>query len=134
MPAQACQRERTPELIDEHDAAWAYPPLSSPYGTIAAYAPNPSIVAVGTTIIFRNTESFAHTATAIASGSFPAASPFTIAALQSSGARVSDAGWSSGELLPGASSQPLLADIPGIYLYGCFFHYGSPMRAVIVAK
>lgn len=112
----------------------ANPPLSSPYGTLAGYAPNPSTVAVGTAIVFQNTESFPHTASAIAGASFPASSPFTTAALQSSGTRLSAAGWSSGELAPGASSQALIADTPGVYLFGCFFHYGTPMRGAIVVK
>ncbi|TAM86060.1 hypothetical protein EPN42_13910 [bacterium] len=110
------------------------PPLISTLGTLAGYAPNPSTVAVGTVIVFHNSESFPHTASAIAGATFPAASPFTIAALQPSGARLSDAGWSSGQLQPGAASQPLTADTPGIYLYGCFFHYGTPMRGAIVVQ
>lgn len=110
------------------------PPLSGTFGVLAGYAPNPSTVAVGTVIVFHNSESFPHTASAIAGAAFPAASPFTIAALQPSGTRMSDAGWSSGQLQPGAASQPLTADAPGIYLYGCFFHYGTPMRGAIVVQ
>ncbi|TAM75535.1 hypothetical protein EPN44_08790 [bacterium] len=110
------------------------PPLAGTFGALAGYAPNPSSVAVGAVIVFHNSESFPHTASGIAGTAFPAASPFTVAALQPSGTRLSDAGWSSGQLQPGAASQPLTADAPGIYLYGCFFHYGTPMRGAIVVK
>ncbi|TAM58876.1 hypothetical protein EPN52_09550 [bacterium] len=109
-------------------------PLQGTFGVLAGYAPNPATVAVGTVIVFHNSEGFPHTASAITGGTFPAASPFTLAALQPSGARLSQGQWSSGELQPGASSQPLTADAPGAYLYGCFFHYGSPMRGVLVVK
>jgi len=112
----------------------AHPPVDSTLGVVAGYAPNPATVAVGTEIVFHNGESFAHTASAIAGSSFPAASPFAAAALQGSGARLSDAGWSTGTLQPGASSQPVLADTPGVYLYGCFYHYGTPMRGAVVVR
>jgi plastocyanin len=52
-------------------------------------------------------------------------------ALQQFGDRLSQ-GWSGGTLQASTVSQPLLADQPGTYLYGCFFHYGAPMRGVIV--
>ena len=28
----------------------------------------------------------------------------------------------------------VLADKPGTYLYGCFFHYTAPMRGAIIAQ
>jgi plastocyanin len=81
---------------------------------------------------FLNTDSFAHTATSLgAAASFPAASPFGGSAQSSSGGTLSG-GWSSGTLGAGAGSQTLLADKAGTYLYGCFFHYGAPMRGAIV--
>ena len=43
-------------------------------------------------------------------------------------------GFSSGALQPGSSSQTITADRAGTYLFGCFFHYGAPMRAAIVAQ
>ncbi|MDE2573091.1 MAG: hypothetical protein KGM44_11325 [bacterium] len=109
-------------------------PFQGTFGVLAGYAPNPSNVAVGTAIVFHNSESFPHTASAISGSAFPLSSPFSTAALQASGAHLGDAGWSSGELQAGASSAPLLVSAPGVYLYGCFFHYGSPMRGAIVAK
>jgi plastocyanin len=98
------------------------------------YAPNVTTVAVGSSIRFVNTDGFAHTATAIPGATtFPAGSPFTASAQSQSGSAVSQA-WSSGTLAAGASSQTILIDRAGTYLYGCFYHYGSPMRGTIVAQ
>lgn len=102
-------------------------------GTAGGYAPATTNVAVGTMLRFVNTDGFAHTATLISgTTTFPAGSPFTTAAQTQSGATISQ-NWSSGTLAAGASSQTLLIDHAGTYLFGCFFHYGAPMRAVIVA-
>lgn len=106
---------------------------ASPYGTLAGYAAPVTIAAVGSTIRFINSDSFAHTATVIPSSTFPSGSPFTTSAQTQDGATLSGA-WSTGILQAGASSQTLLVDQAGTYLYGCFFHYGSPMRGVIVAQ
>jgi plastocyanin len=110
----------------------AHPATSTPAGQGGGFAPAVTRVAVGTFIRFTNSDSFAHTATDIQGArSFPASSPLGASALQRFGDRLSQ-GWSSGTLQAGASAQPLLADQAGTYLYGCFFHYGSPMRGVIV--
>ena len=101
-------------------------------GQAAGYSPIATTVSVGTGIRFTNTDSFAHTATSIgALSAFPSASPFTASALQQSGTLLSQS-WSTGTLQPGATSQTIVADQPGTYLYGCFFHYGSPMRAAAI--
>jgi plastocyanin len=34
----------------------------------------------------------------------------------------------------GSGSQTVAADKAGTYLYGCFYHYGAPMRGAIVAQ
>ncbi|HET9394270.1 MAG TPA: plastocyanin/azurin family copper-binding protein [Candidatus Rubrimentiphilum sp.] len=102
-------------------------------GTAAGYAPATTNVAVGTMLRFVNTDGFAHTATLITGATtFPAGSPFTASAQTQTGSAISQ-NWSSGTLAAGASSQTLLVDHAGTYLFGCFFHYGAPMRAVIVA-
>ena len=102
-------------------------------GTAAGYAPATTNIAIGTTLRFVNTDGFAHTATLISGATtFPAGSPFTTSAQTQSGNALSQ-NWSSGTLAAGASSQTLLVDRAGTYLFGCFFHYGAPMRAVIVA-
>lgn len=97
------------------------------------YLPDSIDVAVGSTIRFVNSDSFAHTATLIPGASgFPAGSPFTTAALTQSGSAVSQA-WSTGSLPAGAGSQTIAIDAPGTYYFGCFYHYGAPMRGTIVA-
>src|SRR5579862_7049135 len=109
-------------------------PGNTPAGTGGGYAPLVTTVAVGTKIQFTNSDGFAHTATAIPGAStFPSGFPFTIAALQQSGSTLSG-GFNSGDMQAGASSQTLLADKSGTYLFGCFHHYGAPMRGVIVVQ
>ena len=103
------------------------------YGSGGGYAPLVTTVALGTTVRFLNTDSFAHTASSVGGTTFPAASPLTGAAQNSSGATLSG-GWTSGTLAAGTASQTLLADKTGTYLYGCFFHYGAPMRGAIVVQ
>lgn len=111
-----------------------YASQAIPQGLAGGFAPLVTTVAVGTTIRFTNSDAFAHTATFIGQGgTFPAASPFGGSALTQSGTALSQ-GWSSGSLAPGAASQTILIDAPGTYLFGCFYHYGAPMRGVIVAQ
>jgi plastocyanin len=113
---------------------------ATPYGTSAAYTPPVLTVAVGDSIVFKNTDSFNHTSTSIPASKsnnekqFPSAYPFTGTALTQSGATLSG-GWSSGAIQAGATSQTILADKAGTYLYGCFYHYGAVpthMRGAIV--
>ncbi len=111
---------------------------SDPAGTTTAgvgrgYAPLAATVTVGTFVRFKNSDGFAHTASSIAGTAFPATYPFSGSALTASGGTLSD-GFTSGALSAGQSSQALLADRPGTYLFGCFFHYGTPMRATIVVQ
>lgn len=109
------------------------PSGATPGGTGAGYAPVVATLAVGDAVRFRNSDGFAHTATSIAASAFPATYPFTAAALQSTGGTLSG-GFSSGSLAAGSSSPSFVADRTGTYLYGCFYHYGSPMRAAIVVR
>ncbi|MGD0471676.1 MAG: plastocyanin/azurin family copper-binding protein [Candidatus Velthaea sp.] len=103
-------------------------------GTSAGYAPAQLSVPVGTQIRFVNQDSFAHTASAVAGTTFPASSPLTAQALtpSASGTSIASGTWSSGNLAAGASSPVFVADRPGTYLFGCFYHYGAPMRAAIL--
>lgn len=98
------------------------------------YLPDTITVPVGSSIRFHNSDGFAHTATLIPGATaFPSGSPFTASALTQSGTSISQP-WSSGSLAVGASSQTILIDTAGTYLFGCFYHYGSPMRGTIVAQ
>ncbi|MBV8727240.1 MAG: hypothetical protein JO233_05595, partial [Candidatus Eremiobacteraeota bacterium] len=109
---------------------------NTPFGTSTGYAPAVTNVSVGSMVKFHNSDGFSHTATSIPGSpmQFPAADPFTNAAMTQSGTTLSG-GFSSGTLMGGANSQLILADKAGTYLYGCFFHYASSgMRAAIVAQ
>lgn len=111
-----------------------HPAASIAAGSSGGFAPASAIVMLGSSVRFVNSDGFAHTATALGvSGTFPAASPLGTNALNQFGALLSQ-GWTSGTLQAGAASQSLLADQRGTYLYGCFFHYGAPMRAAIVVQ
>ncbi len=110
-------------------------PAEIPQGNAGAYMPLVTRIAVGSTIRFTNTDGFTHTATLIPGnpGTFPSAYPFTSAALTQVGSKLSE-GWSSGALPAGSSSQTLTADVAGTYVFGCFFHYGAPMRGAIIVQ
>ena len=100
---------------------------------LSGYSPDVLTVSVGTRVQFVNTDSFAHTATSIAGADFPDASPFDGSALNAAGAALSTS-WSSGNLIAGAASPVFTADATGMYLFGCFYHYGHPMRGRIVVR
>lgn len=103
-------------------------------GNGGGYAPAQLTVAVGTRIQFVNSDSFAHTASFVgAATTFPASSPLDARALGASGSALSQ-GWSSGNLTAAGHSPIFVADAPGTYLYGCFYHYGAPMRGAIVVR
>lgn len=108
---------------------------ATPGGPGAGYAPLVTTLAIGDGVRFANSDGFSHTATAIpgAPETFPSSYPFSSAALNQTGNKVSE-GFSSGNLTAGSTSQTLLADKAGTYLFGCFYHYGSPMRASIVVQ
>ncbi|MGZ3498622.1 MAG: cupredoxin domain-containing protein [Vulcanimicrobiaceae bacterium] len=111
-----------------------HPPTSTIFGTAGGDQPAVAMVPVGSAVRFVNSDGFAHTATLIPNATtFPLGSPFSISAQHSSGSMIS-APWSSGALQAGSSSQTILVDKPGTYLWGCFFHYGAPMRGAIVAQ
>lgn len=110
----------------------AYAAAATSAGLGGGYSPLTSTLAVGSTLRFVNADTFAHTASAVAGPTFPASSPLGASAQSASGTLLSGS-WSSGTLQPGASSQTLTVDKPGTYLFGCFFHYGAPMRGEIVA-
>ncbi|HEY8296885.1 MAG TPA: plastocyanin/azurin family copper-binding protein [Candidatus Baltobacteraceae bacterium] len=109
-------------------------PTQTAAGESGGYAPAVTTVAVGSTIRFVNSDGFAHTATLIPGATtFPSGSPFAGSAQTQSGSVIS-APWSSGTMQAGSGSQNIAIDRPGTYLFGCFFHYGAPMRGTIVAQ
>lgn len=114
-------------------------PTSTPYGSSIAVKPPVLNVAVGDTIVFKNADGFNHTGTSIPVGDtnnetqFPTKYPFGSSALSAFGTTLSG-GWSSGALQAGSTSNAVLADKAGTYLYGCFYHYSANMRGAIVAQ
>jgi plastocyanin len=107
--------------------------VSTPFGTSIGFAPPVSNVSVGTSLQFVNHDTFAHTASSVAGTTFPANPGFTSSTLNPSGTRLST-GWTSGNLAPGAASPVVFADLPGTYLYGCFYHYSGGMHAAIIVR
>jgi len=107
--------------------------VATAYGSSGGFTPAVLTIPLGSTIRFANIDSFAHTSSSFDGATFPAGSPLGGSALNTSGDRLST-GWTSGNLAAGASSQLLLADKAGTYLYGCFYHYGAPMRGAIIVQ
>jgi plastocyanin len=111
-------------------------PSSVPAGQAGGYAPALANLHVGDSIRLTNSDGTGinHTATLIpGAATFPSGSPFSTSAQTRSGAAITDS-WSSGILSPGSSSQTIAITAAGTYIYGCFYHYGSPMRGEIVAQ
>ena len=109
-------------------------PSKTAYGESGGYTPAITNVAVGSELHFTNTDSFAHTATEIPNATqFPADRLSAFRQTQQHGTTLSG-GFSSGALQAGSSSQTIAVDRAGTYLFGCFFHYGAPMRAAIIAQ
>jgi len=114
-------------------------PAPSKYGETGAFTPAILNVKVGDTIVFKNTDSFGHTASLIPPDKtagetlFPAQYPFSGIQQSPSGATLSSE-WTSGVLRAGSMSQSIVADKAGTYLYGCEIHYGAPMHGAIVAQ
>lgn len=112
-------------------------PVQTPYGQSGGMKPPVLDVKVGDTVTFTNSDGFAHTSTSITPGQsknetqFPEGSPFGQKALNQTGTTLSG-GWTSGAMQAGSSSQVVKADKAGTYLFGCYFHYGAPMRGAIV--
>lgn len=111
----------------------AYGQASTPAGPALGFSPLVATVPVGSGVRFSNVDNTSHTASSIAGTAFPATSPLSFAATSLFGATLSS-GWSTGTLQAGQTSPVFLADKPGTYLYGCFFHYSGTMRGTIVAQ
>jgi plastocyanin len=112
----------------------AFGQQTTPAGLALGFSPLVTTLTVGSGVQFVNVDNTSHTATSLPpSATFPATSPLTFTATTQSGATLSG-GWSSGTMQAGQSSQILLVDRAGTYLYGCFFHYSGTMRGEIIAQ
>ena len=110
-----------------------YGQMSSSFGTVGGFNPALVLVAHGATIQFHNEDSFDHTASGINAASFPGGNPLPLSAQTPSGTDVSQPGWSSGLLSPGAFSRAFGTSQVGTYLFGCQIHYPA-MRGVIIVQ
>ena len=115
-----------------HVSLLKYPPVSSAYGMLAGYSPNPLTVTHGAIVQFVNDDNFMHTASSVGTTGF-VSSPLGGNTQSPSGTDVSMANWSSGELRGGGFSQGLNTSIAGTYYYQCFFHYAQ-MHGVIIVQ
>ena len=104
---------------------------SSPYGEVAGYNPNVLTVPHGSTVQFVNDDNFSHTASSVGTNGFPLNPTLN---LNQSGTDLADANWSTGSLQGNATSQIFTTNTPGTYYFGCFYHYATPMRGVIVVQ
>ncbi|HEY7979988.1 MAG TPA: plastocyanin/azurin family copper-binding protein [Candidatus Eremiobacteraceae bacterium] len=107
---------------------------SSPFGEVAGYSPNVLTVQHGSTVQFVNDDNFSHTASSVGSAGFPPGNPFSNKALTQSGKDLADQNWSTGSLQGSSASQTFTTNTPGTYYFGCFYHYATPMRGVIVVQ
>lgn len=120
--------------VTVHVSLLNYPDMSSAYGMIGGFNPALVVVARGTVIQFHNEDGFNHTASSIAGTTFPGGTPIPSTALTPSGSDVAQAGWSSGLLQSGSYSRSFTTSVVGQYLFGCYYHYTSGMRGVIVVQ
>jgi plastocyanin len=103
-------------------------------GDYVGVSPGRVVVHVGDQIVFVNNDTRHHTATLLLEAKeFPQDPHWTESAQRSSG-KIGAEVWSTGDIAPGARSAPLLVTKPGIYLYGCFYHYTAGMRGEIVVE
>ncbi|MEO9170460.1 MAG: plastocyanin/azurin family copper-binding protein [Candidatus Baltobacteraceae bacterium] len=109
--------------------------VQTPAGPALGFSAETTTVAVGDGIRFVNSDNTQHTASFVSGSTFPSSSPLQFSATSpSSGVTVSSGNWSSGAMAAGTSSQVFLVDKPGVYLFGCFYHYSGKMRGEIDAR
>jgi plastocyanin len=91
----------------------------------------------GTTIQFQDVENGTpHTAADLGvwTGNYPSQGPNAAATPSPAGTDISAAGFTTGFLNGPSSSALYAANIPGIYVFGCAFHYSIGMRTVIIVQ
>lgn len=68
-------------------------------------------------------------------GAYPTAQPNAAATSSPAGMDISMPGFTAGNINAGASSSLYKADVPGVYVFGCAYHYLSDdMRTIIIVK
>ena len=112
------------------------------YGQVAYYATtlgsSAQIIRVpaGSKVVFTNDDPSGtpHTASGLGTGPFPAMFDNSNGTTSFGSAVDGTTTWSTGTLTQGQSSQVFTVGPPGVYYFGCAFHYGGRlMRDVLVA-
>jgi len=97
-----------------------------------------SVTHSGTNVVeFTNLDIQPHTAASLGpwSGSYPPNGPDPAATASPTNTDISAAGFTTGNLDPGTTSNAYLANVPGFYIIGCAYHYNSDnMRTVIIVQ
>jgi plastocyanin len=91
----------------------------------------------GTTVQFQDVESGTpHTAADLGvwTGGYPNMGPNPGATSSPAGTDISATGFTTGFLNGGSASAKYAANVPGIYVFGCAFHYSIGMRTVIIVQ
>jgi plastocyanin len=123
------------------------PGESKPYGKVLAYFKGTTskkskviTIPLGSTVVFQNVDSqLPHTGSLLGdagkkSAPWPSSFDGSETAAKA-GSDISSTNFSTGVLSPGTSSLQYTANVPGFYMFGCFFHYDSAgMRDVIIVK
>jgi|SRR5215469_3313180 len=68
-------------------------------------------------------------------GAYPTSEPNAAATSSPQGMDISTPGFTTGNINNGSSSLMYKADVPGMYIFGCAYHYiSNNMRTVIIVK
>jgi plastocyanin len=124
----------------------AAPCTDQTYQTVTAYFGGTTLVTsqvIGLThspsniVEFKNIDNQPHTAANLGpwTGSYPAQGPNPAATPSPKLADISTSGFTAGNLNPGSTSRHYTANVPGIYVFGCAYHYlSNNMRTVIIVQ
>jgi plastocyanin len=99
-----------------------------------------SIIHSPTDIIqFHNLDIQPHTAADMGTwtGTYPQNGPDPASTPSPTGTDISATGFTAGNLNPGKLSKKYVADVPGVYLFGCAYHYAPTpggMRTIIIVQ
>jgi plastocyanin len=119
---------------------------SKPYGKLLGYFPGTKIktsqvvtLHSGQTVVFHNLDSsLTHTASLLGDASkshAPWPTSFDGSEAQSPAKTdISTTDFSTGPLSPHKNSLKYTANVPGFYMFGCFFHYTFGMRDIIIVE
>lgn len=106
-------------------------------GTVRASQVMSVTASAGDSIVFSNIDIQPHTANDLGvwTGAFPQVTPNPNKTPSPAGTDISNPKFTTGAINPGSTSLAYVADVPGVYVIGCAFHYNSDdMRTVVIVK